>query len=97
MVIPAPAFDPEAIGVPDEKFGEEVMACMIMKEGAKPLTQEALREFCRDRIAHYKIPRYVEVVSEFPMTVTGKIRKVEMREQAVERLGLQAAARCKSA
>src|SRR5581483_357581 len=69
--------DVQVIGVPDGKFGEEVMACVILKEGAKALTCEALREFCRERIAHHKIPRYLRVVTAFPMTVTGKVRKVE--------------------
>ncbi|WP_019633566.1 AMP-binding protein [Actinomadura atramentaria] len=74
--------DAQVIGVPDEKYGEELMAWLRLRPGAEPLTAEALREFCRDRLAHYKIPRYVHVVDEFPMTVTGKVRKVEMREQA---------------
>ncbi|WP_084963576.1 AMP-binding protein [Thermoactinospora rubra] len=89
--------DVQVIGVPDERFGEEVMAWIIMREGAEPLTAEAVREFCAGRLAHYKIPRYVHVVDSFPMTVTGKIRKVEMREQAVELLGLQEAARRRNA
>ena len=58
----------------------------------EPLTAEAVREFCTGKLAHYKIPRYVHIVDEFPMTVTGKIRKVEMREVSVELLGLQNAA-----
>jgi fatty-acyl-CoA synthase len=82
--------DVQVIGVPDAKYGEEVMACVILKDGAPPLTIEALREFCRDAIAHYKVPRYVEIVSEFPMTVTGKVRKIDMRQAAIEKLGLQA-------
>ncbi len=89
--------DVQVIGVPDEKFGEEVMACVMMKEGAAPLTLDALCEFCRDRIAHYKIPRYLEVVHEYPMTVTGKVRKVEMREQAIKRLGLESVAQRRTA
>ncbi|MDC5698256.1 AMP-binding protein [Intrasporangium calvum] len=80
--------DAQVIGVPDEKYGEELCAWVRMKEGAEPLTAEALREFCTGQLAHYKIPRYVEVVDEFPMTVTGKIRKVEMRELTAKRLGL---------
>ncbi|GAA6527761.1 AMP-binding protein [Intrasporangium sp. DVR] len=80
--------DAQVIGVPDEKYGEELCAWVRMKEGAEPLTPEALREFCTGQLAHYKIPRYVEVVDEFPMTVTGKIRKVEMREATARRLGL---------
>jgi fatty-acyl-CoA synthase len=60
-----------------------------LREGAPPMTAESLREFCTGKLAHYKIPRYVHVVDEFPMTVTGKVRKVEMREMAKEILGLQ--------
>ncbi|MEV5412292.1 AMP-binding protein [Thermopolyspora sp. NPDC052614] len=84
--------DVQVIGVPDVKYGEELMAWIVMRPGATPLTAEAVREFCADRLAHYKIPRYVHLVESFPMTVTGKIRKVEMREQAVELLGLHDAA-----
>ncbi|CAN7544536.1 AMP-binding protein [Terrabacter sp. LjRoot27] len=80
--------DAQVIGVPDEKYGEELCAWVRMKEGATPLTAESLREFCTGQLAHYKIPRYVEIVDEFPMTVTGKIRKVEMRETTAKRLGL---------
>ena len=80
--------DAQVIGVPDSKYGEELCAWVRMRDGAEPLTAEALREFCTGQLAHYKIPRYVEVVDEFPMTVTGKIRKVEMRELTAKRLGL---------
>ncbi|GAA1469326.1 AMP-binding protein [Nocardiopsis exhalans] len=79
--------DAQVVGVPDERYGEELMAWVRMREGTEPLTAEALRAFCRGRIAHYKIPRYVHVVDEFPMTVTGKVRKVQMREEAVRLLG----------
>ena len=64
------------------------MAWVRMKPGARELTAESLREFCSGQLAHYKIPRYVHVVEDFPMTVTGKVRKVEMRQQAREMLGL---------
>jgi len=84
--------DVQVIGVPDDKFGEEVLAAVIMKDGRPPLTREALKAFCADRLAHYKVPRYLEIVTEYPMTVTGKVRKVEMRAAAVEKLGLQPAA-----
>jgi fatty-acyl-CoA synthase len=84
--------DAQVVGVPDERYGEELMAWIRMKDGATPLTAEAVHEFCAGKLAHYKIPRYVHVVDEFPMTVTGKIRKVEMREVSVELLGLQNAA-----
>ena len=80
--------DVQVIGVPDPRYGEELMACIILKPGAEPLDAAALAEYCRGRLAHYKIPRYVEVRESFPMTVSGKIRKVQMREEAVARLGL---------
>jgi fatty-acyl-CoA synthase len=80
--------DVQVIGVPDSKYGEELMACIILKPGAEPLDAAAVAEFCRGKLAHYKIPRYVDVRDSFPMTVSGKVRKVEMREEAVARLGL---------
>jgi fatty-acyl-CoA synthase len=89
--------DVSVVGVPDERYGEELMAWVIMKPGAEPLTADGVREFCSGQIAHYKVPRYVHVTDAFPMTVTGKIRKVEMRERAVEILGLQAAAGVRNA
>ena len=84
--------DVQVIGVPDQKYGEELMAWIVMRPGAEPLTAEQVREFCTGRLAHYKIPRYVHIVDGFPMTVTGKIRKAEMRERAVDLLGLHDAA-----
>ncbi|SNR37020.1 AMP-binding protein [Actinomadura mexicana] len=81
--------DAQVIGVPDEKYGEELMAWVRLREGAPGLTAGELRAFCEGRLAHYKIPRYVHVVEEFPMTVTGKIRKVQMRAEAVDILGLE--------
>jgi fatty-acyl-CoA synthase len=89
--------DAQVIGVPDEKYGEELMAWVRLREGASPLTAEKVREFCEGKLARYKIPRYVHVVEEFPMTVTGKVRKVEMRERAVELLGLEDAAAARHA
>jgi fatty-acyl-CoA synthase len=83
--------DVQVIGVPDVKYGEELMAWVKVREGAT-LTEDALKEFCKGRIAHYKVPRYIKFTDEFPMTVTGKIQKFKMREQAVEELGLQSAA-----
>jgi fatty-acyl-CoA synthase len=80
--------DAQVIGVPDEKYGEELCAWIRMREGAEPLTAEAVREFATGKLAHYKIPRYVQIVDEFPMTVTGKVRKVEMRDKSVADLGL---------
>jgi fatty-acyl-CoA synthase len=80
--------DAQVIGVPDPKYGEELCAWIRMRDGAEPLTAEKVREFATGKLAHYKIPRYVQVVDEFPMTVTGKVRKVEMREKSVADLGL---------
>ncbi len=82
--------DVQVIGVPDPKYGEELMAWVVMRPGTEPLTAEGVRTFCEGRLTHYKIPRYVHVVDHFPMTVTGKIRKVEMRAEATEILGLGA-------
>ncbi|MCU1548175.1 MAG: AMP-binding protein [Arthrobacter sp.] len=80
--------DVQVIGVPDARYGEEIMACVILKPGAGALDAQSLAEFCRGKLAHYKSPRYVDVRGSFPMTVSGKIRKVEMRQEAVARLGL---------
>ena len=81
--------DAQVIGVPDPVYGEELMAWVRLREGSAVLTEEALRAFCKGQLAHYKIPRYVHVVDEFPMTVTGKVRRVEMREQALAILGIR--------
>ncbi len=89
--------DAQVIGVPDAKYGEELMAWVRMREGATPLTAETMREFCEGKLARYKIPRYVHVVEEFPMTVTGKVRKVQMREESISILGLEAAPTTKHA
>ncbi len=80
--------DVQVIGVPDEKYGEELCAWIKLRDGAEPLDAEQVREFCAGRLAHYKIPRYVMLVDEFPMTVTGKIRKIQMREESAAKLGL---------
>jgi fatty-acyl-CoA synthase len=80
--------DVQVIGVPDEKYGEELCAWIKLKSGAEPLDADGVRAFASGKLAHYKIPRYVMVVDEFPMTVTGKIRKVEMREKSTAELGL---------
>jgi fatty-acyl-CoA synthase len=79
--------DVQVIGVPDERYGEELMALVVVREGGV-LTEDGVRDFCRDRIAHFKIPRYVKLVSSFPMTVTGKVQKFKLREAAIEELGL---------
>jgi fatty-acyl-CoA synthase len=77
--------DVQVIGVPDEKYGEELMAWVRLREGAT-MTRDELAGFCRGRIAHYKIPRYLHITDEFPMTVTGKIQKYRMREVSMELL-----------
>ncbi|MEV6429592.1 AMP-binding protein [Nocardia sp. NPDC051463] len=79
--------DAQVIGVPDPKYGEELMVWIRMRTGAAPLDADAVRAFCTGRLAHFKIPRYVHIVDEFPMTVTGKVRKAEMRELAKDLLG----------
>jgi fatty-acyl-CoA synthase len=81
--------DAQVIGVPDEKYGEEICAWVRMKPGRDPLDADAVRAFATGKLAHFKIPRYVRVVDEFPMTVTGKIRKVDMREDSIRALGLE--------
>jgi len=86
----------QVIGVPDERMGEELMAWVVVREvGA--LTEDELKDFCKDRIAHFKVPRYVKFVDEYPMTVTGKVQKFLMRQMAIEELGLEAAAAVKTA
>ncbi|GAA4641415.1 AMP-binding protein [Gordonia humi] len=80
--------DAQVIGVPDAKYGEELMAWIRVREGAEGLDVDAIREFATGHISRHKIPKYVNVVDEFPMTVTGKVRKVEMREKSIEMLGL---------
>jgi fatty-acyl-CoA synthase len=80
--------DVQVIGVPDSRYGEELMAWIIPREGTA-ITEELVRGFCRGKIAHYKVPRYVRVTDEFPMTVTGKIQKFKLRETAIEELGLR--------
>lgn len=76
--------DAQVIGVPDDRYGEELMAWVRLRHGAAHLSAGALRDFCLDHLAKYKIPRYVMIVDEFPTTVTGKVRKAEMRNQAVD-------------
>jgi fatty-acyl-CoA synthase len=84
--------DAQVVGVPDLRYGEELAVWIRLRPGAAALSAAALREFCAGKLAHYKIPRYVRIVAEFPMTVTGKIRKVEMREQSIAEFGLAGAA-----
>jgi fatty-acyl-CoA synthase len=88
--------DVQVIGVPDARYGEELMAWIIPRQGAS-LDADAVREFCQGRIAHYKIPRYVKTVDAFPMTVTGKVQKFKMRDQAIDELGLADSAAVRTA
>ena len=79
--------DVQVIGVPDEKYGEELCAWVYLREGEESNAEE-IRAFCKGQIAHYKIPRYVKFVDGFPMTVTGKIQKFKMREEMIAELSL---------
>ncbi len=88
--------DVQVIGVPDVKYGEELMAWVKLRPGAA-LTGEEIRAYCKGKIATYKIPRYYKFVDGFPMTVSGKVQKFKMREQAVKELGLEAAAAVRTA
>jgi fatty-acyl-CoA synthase len=83
--------DVQVVGVPDARYGEELMAWIVPRAGAE-LDREAIAEFCQGKIAHFKIPRYVQTLDEFPMTVTGKVQKFKLRERAIEELGLAEAA-----
>ena len=80
--------DAKVVGVPDEKYGEEVCAWVQAKEGEE-LSEEEIRAFCKEHIAYFKVPRYIRLVAEFPMTVTGKVQKFKMREIMAEELGLK--------
>jgi fatty-acyl-CoA synthase len=86
----------QVIGVPSERYGEEVMAWVRVREGVR-LGADELTEYCRGKIAGYKVPRWFKLVAAFPMTVTGKVQKFRMREMAIEELGLQGAAGIKTA
>jgi fatty-acyl-CoA synthase len=83
--------DVQVIGVPDARYGEEIMAWVKLKPGLTA-TPEELREFCKGQIAHFKVPRYIKFVDAFPTTVTGKVQKYLMREQSIDELGLHEAA-----
>jgi fatty-acyl-CoA synthase len=83
--------DVQVIGVPDVRYGEELMAWVILRPGAS-VTEQEIKDYCKGQIAHFKIPRYVKVVDSFPMTVTGKVQKFKMREEAIDELGLDQAA-----
>ncbi|HEX2183523.1 MAG TPA: AMP-binding protein, partial [Rubrobacteraceae bacterium] len=88
--------DVQVYGVPDEKYGEQVAAAIIPKQGST-LTEEEIKEFCSENIARYKVPYYVDFVDEYPMTASGKIQKYRLREAAVERYGLRKAAEVETA
>jgi fatty-acyl-CoA synthase len=88
--------DVQVVGVPDEKYGEELCAWVLPRAGVE-LDEDAVRDYCRERLAHFKVPRYVLFVDEFPMTITGKVQKFKMREVSVEQLGLEGAAAVRSA
>ena len=86
----------QVIGVPDKVYGEEIMACVILKEG-ETITEEELKTYCRERMAKHKTPRYITFVDSFPMNAAGKILKYKMREDAIEYLKLQEAAKIETA
>jgi fatty-acyl-CoA synthase len=88
--------DVYVIGVPDGKYGEELMAWVSIKEGMA-LNEDEIKEFCKNRIAHYKVPRYIKFVTEFPMSVTGKIQKYLMREASIRELNLEEVSRVETA
>ncbi len=88
--------DAAVLGVPDTFFGEELLAVVLPKEGAE-LTEQELRDYCKDRISHQKIPRYFQFVTAYPMTASGKVQKFVLREQAIKTLGLEEAAKTKTA
>ncbi|MFI9719863.1 AMP-binding protein [Streptomyces sp. NPDC052396] len=73
--------DVQVVGVPDGQYGEEVMACVILRNSADVLSRDELARYCRGRLAHFKVPRYLRIMESFPMTVSGKVRKVELREE----------------
>jgi fatty-acyl-CoA synthase len=88
--------DVQVYGVPDEKYGEQVAAAIKMRPESD-LSEEDVKEYCREKIARYKVPEYVDFVEDYPMTASGKIQKYKLREAAVERYGLQAAAKTETA
>ena len=92
LVSNAAVAEAAVIGIPDEKYGEQVMAWVQLKPGTS-LTEEDVKEFCRSHIAHFKVPAHVAFVDDYPMTVTGKIQKFKLREMAIKDLGLESAAK----
>lgn len=82
--------DAYVVGVPDPRYGEELCAWIKVKESIdKPLTSEDVKTFCKETLAHFKVPKYILFVEEFPVTVTGKVQKMKMREQSIVKLGLK--------
>ena len=84
--------DVQVIGVPDQQYGEEIMACVILNEG-ETMTEDELKEYVLSHMAKHKVPRYVDFVDSFPMNAAGKILKYKMRESAIDKLGLQKASK----
>jgi fatty-acyl-CoA synthase len=82
--------DVQVVGLPDERFGEQVSAWIVL-ETSGALTEDDVRAFCRDSIAHYKVPHYIAFVDEFPLTVTGKVQKFKLRDLGIERFDLKSA------
>jgi fatty-acyl-CoA synthase len=80
--------DVQVVGLPDKRYGEELCAWIIVKPG-QTSTEDEIRDFCKGQIAHYKVPKYIQFVTEFPMTVTGKIQKFKIRDAMTEQLGLR--------
>jgi acyl-CoA synthetase (AMP-forming)/AMP-acid ligase II len=88
--------DAQVLGVPDASFGEELLAAVLPREGVE-ISEQELRAFCKERISHQKIPRYIQFVSAYPMTASGKVQKFVLRERAIETPGLQGVARTRTA
>ena len=88
--------DVYVVGVPDVKYGEELCAWVKMKEG-QTMTEQDVKDFCKGKIAHFKIPRYVMFVNEFPITISGKIQKFKMRDESIKVLGLHEADKVETA
>lgn len=88
--------DVQVVGLPDEKYGEQVLACVKIKEG-ETLTEEEVKQYCEGKIARYKIPYYIQIVTEYPMTASGKIQKYKLREQAIAAFGLEKAGNIETA
>jgi fatty-acyl-CoA synthase len=87
----------QVIGIPDVRFGEQLMAWIVLRDGASGVDAQSIKDFCRQRMSHFKVPQVVKFVDTFPMTVTGKVQKYKMRDMAIEELGLQAAAGVRTA